>query len=411
MEEAESSATEWNSGSVLRVLLYLICVCSDFAGFILIFSVSRTLADQGYSSAYLGMIGAGLSFCSGMGAILGGYLASRFDGRIVFLAGITGMLVSAGLCARLALGTSAFLPGYWLLGLGLGFLYPPLIGWLNQDEVVQVNRAGVSRRLILFCVAWNLGMMMGQLLGGRLLEHGLNWTLGAGLIAAALNLILAVIAVQYVRPFRPVKLEGEPLSAERIELATTFKRLGWIANLGGVFGGAMVIHLLPSLMVSIGIPADQHGELLASWRGVIIASYLVMYAFSFWHFRLGISVGSQLLGAAGLMVIATAHSEILLFLGLALQGQLVGYNYYSGLFYSTAGTKQEGRALAAGIHEATLATGMAMGTIAGGSLGGWLGNRAPYWLAGGFIIMLVVIQVMSWNYWKASTQQSRSFHE
>jgi predicted MFS family arabinose efflux permease len=167
-----------------------------------------------------------------------------------------------------------------------------------------------------------------------------------------------------------------------------------------VFGGAMVIHLMPDLIVSIGIEAESHGELLASWRGVIIASYLVMYLFSFWHFRFSVSVVSQLLGASGLFVIALAESNSMLLLGLALQGQLVGFNYYSGLFYSTAGSKQEGRALAAGIHEATLAAGMALGTIAGGWLGSFAGTRAPYRMAGGFILAMVVVQLAAWQLWK-----------
>jgi len=56
-------------------------------------------------------------------------LAHRFDGRIVFVAGAVAMplcMVAARWGDPLS---SRFLLGYWLLGIGLGFLYPPLIGW------------------------------------------------------------------------------------------------------------------------------------------------------------------------------------------------------------------------------------------------------------------------------------------
>ena len=80
-------------------------------------------------------------------------------------------------------------------------------------------------------------------------------------------------------------------------------------------------------------------------------------------------------------MIAQADSTMALFVGLALHGQLVGYNYFSGLFYSTAGSSQDQRTMAAGIHEATLAAGMAIGTVTGGVLGSMIGQRVPYLLA------------------------------
>ena len=108
--------------------------------------------------------------------------------RIVFLSGAVAVALSIVACW---LGDSAnawFLPGYWLLGIGLGLLYPPLIGWLNQGENTHANRRVVSRTLVLFCVAWNLGMMCGQLTAGALFPFGRNWVYGAALLGALPNL-------------------------------------------------------------------------------------------------------------------------------------------------------------------------------------------------------------------------------
>ncbi len=420
--------------------LYLICVLTDFAGFVVVFAVSRGLAEMQAEAWYLGVVGAGLSVSAGVGSLLGGWLAHRIDGRVIFVTGTITIGLSIAACGLGDLQSYWFLSGYWLLGIGLGFLYPPLIGWLNQGEDAHANRRGVSRTLILFCVAWNLGMMGGQLAAGELFALGTNWTYGTAFAVALVNAFVAVAAARQIVPLsappddrmevapisQSVRAEPEavdlatafkrmrmtegargwrtafrsvPPQPEAVELATAFKRLSWIANLGGMFGGSMVLHLLPKLAVEIGVPADAHGMLLACWRAVIIATYLLMHYAAFWHYRLGTSLAAQALAAFGLVVIALADSADTLLIGLALLGQLVGYNYFSGLFYSTAGSAHDRRALGAGIHEATLAAGMAVGTIVGGVVSTLWNLRLPYLLAAVVIVVLMAVQSAAWRIW------------
>ena len=73
--------------SRFKLLLYSICVLTDFSAFVVIFAVSRGLAEGNAEPWYLGAVGAGLSLTAGVGSILGGWLAHRFDGRVVFVAG------------------------------------------------------------------------------------------------------------------------------------------------------------------------------------------------------------------------------------------------------------------------------------------------------------------------------------
>lgn len=386
-------------GPQFKLILYLVCVLTDFAAFVVIFAVSRGLAEANAESWYLGVAGAGLSLSAGIGSVLGGWLSHRFDGRFIFVAGANIIAVSIAACGLVDLQNPWSLAGYWLLGIGLGFVYPPLIGWLNQGEDAHGNRRGVSRTLILFCVAWNLGMMCGQLTAGSLFAWGANWTYGIAFLVAVANGVVASVAARRVIRWSASANDATPPKNEAVELAAAFKRLSWIANLGGMFGGSMVIHLLSDLAVTIGVPPDDHGMLLACWRGVIIATYLLMHHAVFWHYRLSTSVASQVLAACGLVVISRAESAETLLVGLALLGQLVGYNYFSGLFYSTAGSSHEGRALAAGIHEATLALGMAIGTIAGGVLGSLVNQRMPYLLAAVMILVLTAVQTTAWWSW------------
>ena len=261
------------------------CGLTDFASFAVVFAVSRGLAEGRAAPWYLGLAGAGLSFSAVVGSILGGWLASRFDGRIVFVSGAGGVVLSIAACWFSDFRNAWLLPGYWLLGIGLGLFYPPLIGWLNQGENPHANRRAVSRTLILFCVAWNVGMMCGQLTAGALFPLGQCWVYGAALLGALPNLALAFTVAFQVRPFVPISPHRTHHENKALDLAVAFKRLSWIANLGGMFGASMIIHLLPDLAVAIGVRPQDHGKLLASWRGVIVGTYLLMHYTAHWHYR------------------------------------------------------------------------------------------------------------------------------
>lgn len=393
----------------LQLRLYLICVLADFSAFVVIFAVSRWLAESKVEPWYLGVVGGCLSISAGVGSILGGWLPRRFGSKLVFLSGAAALIVSVIICSVFAAAAPGdaqpnslgglFLAGYWLMGIALGLLYPPLVGWLNQGQDALVNSRGVSRTLILYCVAWNCGMMIGQLSGGTLFAWGANWCFGVAALTAVCNLLIAINTVHYVEPLSIAKTAAPILDVSKSELANRFKHLGWLANLGGMFGGSMIIHLMPDLAVKIGIPPGSHGGILASWRAAIILTYVLLHASTFWHYRFAAGLGSQVLAAVGLIIIAQSNSAMELLLGLTLLGQLVGFNYFSGLFYSTSGSPHEGRALAAGIHEATLATGMAIGTMLGGLLGSNIDHRSPYLLAAGVLVLSMLSQIVYWFHW------------
>ncbi|MFM2093071.1 MAG: hypothetical protein RIS70_195 [Planctomycetota bacterium] len=394
-------------GDRLKFLLFLISLLTDFSVFVVVFAVSRGLAEIHVEPWYLGVVGATLSLSAGVGSILGGLLAHRFDSRAVFLAGATMIPASIFACAVTDNRSYMLLLFYWILGLGMGFLYPPLIGWLNQGDPAHGNQLTVSRRLIVFCIVWNVGMMCGQLTAGSLFAIGKHWTFGTSLVIAIANFFIAIVAAASVpRSVEVSASQHDPVDPNLLKLGSVFKQLGWIANLGGTFGGSMVMHLLPDLAVGIGVPADNHGKLLACWRAVTIATCIALHSLGFWHYRLLASLISQATGAIGLVVIARANSATTVLVGLVLLGQLVGYNYFSGLFYSTSGSSSERRVLSVGIHEATLATGMAIGTILGGVLGTLVNHRLPYLIAAIAIGVLIFVQWAAWRKWTTADTPS-----
>ena len=398
--------------SRLKPLLYLICVLTDFSGFVVVFAVSRHLAEQQAELWYLGLTGAVFAFSSGMANLLSGWLSHRFDSRIMLVSGSITAALAVVACGFGDTATAWFLPRYCLLGAGLGCIYPTLIGWLNRDQDAHTNRQGVSRILILYCVSWNVGMMCGQLTAGSLFAWGLQWIYGVAFGVAVGNVVLALVATRLVTHSFRNSAEETAVMENQLphdstlvtnlasqETAVKFKRLSWIANLGGTFGGSLIFHLLPDLAVTLGVPADNHGGLLAYGRGAVIVTYLLMHFVGFWHYRFSTSVASQVLGVIGLVMIAQAESATALFVGLTLHGQMMGYNYFSGLFYSTAGSSRNHRTLAAGVHEATLAAGMAIGTITGGVLGTMTGQRMPYVLAAVVLLVLIAVQIIAWWKW------------
>lgn len=107
--------------SRFNLLLYLICVLTDFATFLVVFAVSRGLAEGKAETWYLGVVGAGLSLSAGLGSLLGGWLAHRFDGRVVFVAAAVILVASTIACALVDQTSLWLLPCYWPLGIGWDF--------------------------------------------------------------------------------------------------------------------------------------------------------------------------------------------------------------------------------------------------------------------------------------------------
>ncbi|MFM7160725.1 MAG: hypothetical protein ACKO3P_10165, partial [Planctomycetaceae bacterium] len=286
-------------------MLLAICVCTDFAAFVIIFTVTRRLAENHSPAWLLGSLGATLSLASASASLGGGLLTRRIDSRIIFLFGVCCLLGGISLCGALAPSGWGLAVGYSVLGLGLGGLYPPLMGWLNRGggQAEPATASMTTFRLVLFCVAWNLGIMAGQLAGGWLFEYRASVAVGVATAAGLVNLLLALVVVS--------RVAGEHLDASNTNSArddqgrvALFQRLSWMANVGGMFGAAMVVHLIADLAVAIQISSKTQGILLACWRAVTIVTYLAMYRLSFWQFRLVPQVTSSLLGVLGLLVIA-----------------------------------------------------------------------------------------------------------
>jgi len=380
---------------VERWMLLAIIWVTDFALFMVVFAVSRGLAESGSQSLTLGLVGGGFSLASGLSSLIGGRISDRVGRKRVILCGITGFVVGTWGCLALGAENRFYIPMYILIAAAIGLIYPPIVALLSRGRDAVTDRRDATRIIVVYCITWNVGLISGQLTGGWLYHHDPVRPIQIALLLALINpLLLWVAARSHTSP--PASLDQNTTAhLEHRAASAAFSRLAWIANIGGAFAMSMVFHLFPLLMIELHIPAREHGGLLALNSVIVVITYLFMHRVPFWHHRFSTAALSQITAAASLLVLASAHSRLGLIVGLVGLGQLVGYNYFASLYYSTTGVTETRRGAASGMHEFTLALGFAAGAIGGGLLGQFAGIQAPYRLGAAFIVVLLVVQLAS----------------
>jgi len=408
-----------NSRKLPRSLL-AIPFLTDVAGMLLIFAVSRSMAETGASLAVLGFIGAGHAAAASVSSFVAGPLSDRFGRARLIVPGMLVLLAVSLVSAIVETGGAVSLAAYWTSALSLGMIHPATIAWFNTGERAGGSQGsqGISGNLVRFCISWNLGILVAQSGGGALYLLGPRPLFVAAGLVSALDLILAVRVGRVMSHRRTDRRAAESRESDgfmietsetraglgsigeagdRHDLATdrmsaTFVRLAWLANLGGAVAVSMVLHLFPRLAVGLGIESDLHGAILAGMRVVAIAVYLVLHRTGFWQYRFAANSVVQLTAMGGLLVVFFAGTAPMLLLGLSGIALLMGFNYFSGIYYGSSGHEEERRGFASGMHEATLGLGIAVGSAAGGLIGTVAGDRSPYLFAAGVIMVLYAIE-------------------
>lgn len=348
-------------------MLYVITWITDFAAFLVVFTVSRQLAEQGAGAFFTGVVGTLFALAAALSSAVAGHLADRAGRRPVAVAGAALLLFSIPCLALFGPGDWAYLMVYSAAGAALGMIYPPVIAWLSLGR-----RGRSTRRAYLgFCLAFNAGIVCGQMAGGWLFaEAGPAHPLALAFILIALDLVLLLWMPESPAVGAAQCTAGEPETSfpDRAR-SLSFARLCWVANAGGTFSYSIVLYLFPKLSVDLELSAGQQGLMLGLGRLATVATFFAMYATTFWVHRFGVAVIAQALGIVGLLGLVIAVSGPGLVASLSALSILVGYNYYAGLYYSTSGSAADRQATGGGTHEATLALGLAAGSLCGGIAG------------------------------------------
>ncbi len=373
-------------------MLYVICWLTDFASVLFLFSATRALAEQGTGSIAMGCIGAIFFLTAAASNAYWGRVADRWGRRQVVLAGTALMLVCTALAASWEIVPGLIYPAFVVGGVAAGMIWPPVMAWLGRET----EGSSTSRTYLLFCLAFNLGMVSGQSSGGWLFE---NFGFVAPLLISAGLTTISVTCVWFMTESSAQDIRkpaaDDPQVIQR-EVARAFARLAWVANFGGMFAMSAIWFLFPQLVISLGVPADSHGVLLAFGRGITISVFVLMHFFQFWRFRFLTAVAAQSLGVAGLVMVSVATTEILLAGGIAALSAMMGYNYFASLSYHAIGYADQQRGTAFGLQEAFLGFGAAGGSCFGGIAAAYWGENAPFQLAAGLVASLIVVQLVLW---------------
>ncbi len=375
-----------------------------------IFTVTRHLAEQEGNIVTLGIFGSALSVTVALCAAVFGHISDRLGRRRMIAAG-SALMGASYVLAYWSLAVPWIYLQAVLLGLASSLIIPAVIALLSATSAHNAGPSRHTRTLIVFCLAWNLGMVSGQLSGGFLFVLGSHVGIKVCVGLAAVHFLLNLVsAARERRANRAVGIEHRhtPIADDRDpdpRFSSTQRRMfavfSWIANIAGSTSMGLIIFLLPRLMTTLEISAPVHGSMVMTSRILVVVTYFGLYFSRFWHYRLAPGLCAQAVAMAGLLIVTRAESVPLLTVGVTLIGVMMGYNYFSGIFYATTGFSHR-RGFASGMHEGTLAVGFLIGSLGGGLIGSEFGVRAPFSVGIGIIALAMTLEIGGclWLRWR-----------
>jgi len=381
--------------------LALAALACDLALYLIMLSLPYRILDLGSSSLVLGMVPLMYSGPYSITALNAGRFSDRWPRRGPIRVGL-GIATAAALALAVADRVPVILGCVGMIGIGLGFFWPSIQAGISEVE----EGANLNRHTRLFNMGWSTGKGLGMLAGGLLLPviGGKGLALAAGV--AWLSCLLVVPAMA-----RPGSHHASIESDERRPAAARHRAFlwsAWLAN-GIAFSVAATLnHHLPRLLRTDGIGSDRFGTFL----GLVFLTQTALFFFvgpmRWWHYRVAPLLGTQLLLAIAVLMVANAGSFAGLMLLAPVFGLALGFLYQSSLYYSLHAP--EGRGRQAGIHEASLGVFSATIPLLGGIAVAGSRLAAPFYVA----TLAVTASLLLGIYWvirtsaQAATGSSRA---
>ena len=212
-------------------LIYASVFLTDMASIILIFSVNRDLAEHGADLLTLRLIGGAMAIAFTVSSPVFGWLSDRV-GRWPLALGGTGLMgLAASGCLIFSPPSWFYFGAFWLSGVATGMYYPAILAFLSQNGEQRVRLRGISRPLVIFCFAWNGGLISGTAVAGQLFAWGRAWPIGAAIVGSGLNLLVLFVALAWPRRRRApsVAIQSDLDMLRHQELSAFFSRLPGLA--------------------------------------------------------------------------------------------------------------------------------------------------------------------------------------
>lgn len=363
-------------------ILYLVSLLMDMAVAGVVFAISRRAAEMGATPNELGLLGSLWFGAYTVLALVTGRISDRVGRRKV---AVTGCVLAAVIALACAYTTRvSYLLGLTMLfGAGVAGFWPSVIAWLSEGA----SGGRLAARLTRFSVAWNLGLLIGFAVTGKLFQY--NPQLAFYMSAGVIVLIIGLLFVP-AKESREVAETAVDVSAP-VPKGRGFRKTAWLANFAVNFALQGTVALFPQLATHLGVGADVHGGLLALNRGAALACFVVLQLLMFWRTRLWPLWAAQAICVAAFVWIGFASSTYSFALAFALAGAVSGFTYQASLLFTLEEISEKGKG--SGFHEAVIGSGMFLGPI----LAGWVGSdtaiRAPYFFCAVALVFFVVLQV------------------
>lgn len=292
-----------------------------------------------------------------------GLLSDRLGRRpLIRLAWIMGTV--ATLMMAFAPSLALFVPGIVLYG-ATGFVTVPLNSYLTAAR----GRLSVGRTITLISASFSFGTILGPLAGGWMGErYGLemNFRIAAGFF------VVSTLIIFFIRP-QPVVASASAGRLDGVRSLLQRRYLNYLALVLLIMVGMYLPQpLTPNFLQSYrGVDLVQIGQLLAArGAGVVLLNLLLGQM----NARLGLLISQGLMALFGLLI----------WLGSGFPTYLLAYTLMGSFITARGLTLAQGRSLVQaanmGAGYGLLETVMALATVLGPPLAGYLYSLQPEWV-------------------------------
>ena len=342
------------------------------------------------SPGMVGWIAATWQGCYVMGCLTMRPAFESLRPRYSMILSTAGMSISVSAILLSGSVGAAFL-FYGLFGFCLSFFWPPLMSWLAYG----VEGRYLSRAMARLTFTGSMGVVISPFVAGALSTLSPRFPLYGAIIFFAVNCLLLIGAALALPRIRTDNHSdgGKQDDPEKKDQSTFLRYPAWI----GLFVTFAVLGVIFTVFPmyardDLGLSKSTIGALLLCRALVSALTFLALGRWSFWHFRpLPMSVGLGLL-TVFVLVLNRAESLLVLGLSLALMGPLVAIGFSYSFFHGATGASRRANRMA--IHEALLASGLIVGSVAGGELYQRLSMSAVGYFCATLLSLAILLQLL-----------------